>query len=385
MSEHADLLSRLVAIDSVNPDLVPGGGGEREIAGFIARWLKDAGLEVHVEEPVPRRPNVVAVARGSGGGRSLLLNAHMDTVGVVGMRNPHQPRAEGNRLYGRGAYDMKSGLAAIMLAGARAVRANLAGDVIVTCVADEEVASIGTEAVLRRWRADAAIVTEPTELDVCIAHKGFVWVEVETQGRAGHGSRPELGVDAIAKMGPILTGLEALDRRLRSESRHPLLRSGSVHASIISGGQEISSYPALCRLTFERRTIPGETRETVAGEVEGIIAEAAEATAGLEATYHLGLWRDPFEVAEDEPIVSTVRETTRRRLGREPRVYGETFWADSGLIHAAGIPVLLFGPGGAGAHAVEEWADLDQLGASADILAAVVEEFCGEQSDWRTT
>jgi acetylornithine deacetylase len=378
MSEHADLLSRLVAIASVNPDLVPGGAGEREIAGFIAPWLKDAGLEVHVEEPVPGTPNVVGVARGSGGGRSLLLNAHMDTVGVEGMRNPHQPRAEGNRLYGRGAYDMKSGLAAIMLAGARAVRANLAGDVIVTCVADEEVASIGTEAVLRRWRADAAIVTEPTELDVCIAHKGFVWVEVETQGRAGHGSRPELGVDAIARMGPILTGLEALDRRLRSESRHPLLRSGSAHASIISGGQEISSYPALCRLTFERRTIPGERRETVAGEVEGIIAEAAEAIAGLEATYHLGLWRDPFEVAEDEPVVSAVREKTRRRLGREPRVYGETFWADSGLIHAAGIPVLLFGPGGAGAHAVEEWADLDQLDACADILAAVVEEFCGE-------
>jgi acetylornithine deacetylase len=292
------------------------------------------------------------------------------------MEDPHRPRVEGDRLYGRGAYDMKSGLAAIMLAGARAVGAKLAGDVIVTCVADEEVASIGTEAVLRGWRADAAIVTEPTELDICIAHKGFVWVEIETRGRAAHGSRPELGVDAIAKMGPILSGLEALDQRLRAQIGHPLLRSGSVHASLISGGQELSTYPARCRLTFERRTIPGETRELVAADVEGVIAAAAEATSGLEASYTLGLWRDPFEVAKDEPIVATVLDTARRRLGREPRVYGETFWADTALIQAAGIPVLLFGPGGAGAHAVEEWADLRQLQACADILTAVAAEFC---------
>ena len=369
-SGHVELLSRLVAIDSVNPDLVPGGAGEAEIARFVAGWLEAAGLEVTIEEPIQGRPSVVGVARGRGGGRSLLLDAHLDTVGVEGMDQPHQPRVEGERLYGRGAYDMKSGLAAIMLAGASAAGAGLPGDVIVACVADEEVASLGTEAVLRKWHADAAIVTEPTELDVCIAHKGFVWVDVETRGRAAHGSRPELGIDAIARMGPVLTGLEALDQRLRAHPTHPLLKSGSVHASLISGGQELSSYPARCRLLLERRTIPGETRETVAREIESILTP--------EASYQLGFSREPFEVGAEEPIVATVHQHARRRLGREPRLYGETFWADTGLIHAAGIPTLLFGPGGAGAHAIEEWADLDQLAACAEILVGVASEFCGE-------
>jgi acetylornithine deacetylase len=359
-----------VAIDSVNPDLVPGGAGEAEIARFVAGWLEAEGLEVHTLEPKAGRPSVVGVARGTGGGRSLMLNAHLDTVGVEGMDRPHDPRIEGGRLHGRGAYDMKSGLAAILLAGARAAKAGLPGDVIVTCVADEEVASLGTEAVLRSWRADAAIVTEPTELDVCIAHRGFAWAEIETHGRAAHGSRPELGEDAIVKMGPILTRLGELDQQLRAHPTHPLLEGGSIHASLISGGQELSSYPAGCRLQLERRTIPGETREMMEGELGELV--------GGEATFQLGFSREPFEIGQDEPIVRAVRAHAERLRGRAPNVYGETFWADTGLIHAAGIPTLLFGPGGAGAHAVEEWADLAQLEACVEILAAVIEDFCGQ-------
>jgi len=224
-----------------------------------------------------------------------MLNAHLDTVGVEGMDRPHEPRIEGGRLYGRGAYDMKSGLAAILLAGARAAKAGLPGDVIVACVADEEVASLGTEAVLGSWRADASIVTEPTELDVCIAHRGFAWAEIETHGRAAHGSRPELGEDAIVKMGPILTRLGELDQKLRAHPTHPLLEGGSIHASLISGGQELSSYPAGCRLQLERRTIPGETREMLERELGELV--------GGEAGFQLGISREPFEVGEDEPIV----------------------------------------------------------------------------------
>jgi acetylornithine deacetylase len=370
MAEHSELLTQLVAIDSVNPDLVLGGSGEAEIAGFVSSWLQSSGLEVSIVEPVAGRPSVVGVARGRGGGRSLMLNAHMDTVGTDGMERPHQPRIEHGRLYGRGAYDMKSGLAAIMLAGRRVAQAGLAGDVIVACVADEEVASLGTEAVLKKWRADAAIVTEPTELDLCIAHKGFVWADIETHGRAAHGSKPELGIDAIVKMGPILLGLEALDEQLRAKPTHPLLRSGSVHASIISGGRELSSYPARCRLRLERRTIPGETRAVVAEQLEGLL--------NPDATCQLGFSREPFEVDASEPIVVAVREQAARLLGRQPRLYGETFWADTGLILEAGIPTLLFGPGGAGAHAAVEWADLGQLEACTDILFAVAEKFCNQ-------
>src|SRR5215472_8074510 len=215
MSEITTLLQQLVAIDSVNPDLVPGGAGEQEIAHFVASWLERAGVEVILDESAPGRPSVVGIARGTGGGRSLLLNAHLDTVGVAGMHRPHEPVVDGKRLYGRGAYDMKGGLAAVMVAAAQAKQLRLAGDVILTAVADEEYASLGTRSVVKHWRADAAIVTEPTALRLCVAHKGFQWLEITTQGKAAHGSRPDLGNDTIIKMGHILVGLERLDRSLR--------------------------------------------------------------------------------------------------------------------------------------------------------------------------
>ena len=224
MSEIINLLQQLVSINSINPDLVADGPGEGEIAGFVANWLTKAGLEVEIDEPEPGRPSVIGIVRGTGGGRSLLLNAHMDTVGVAGMERPHEPSIIGGRLYGRGAYDMKAGLASIMYAAANARKLNLHGDVIVTAVSDEEYASIGTSSIVKRCRADAAIVTEPTELDIYIAHKGFAWLEVETIGTAAHGSRPDLGVDAIVKMGKVLAGLEELDRSLHAHPSHRLLK-----------------------------------------------------------------------------------------------------------------------------------------------------------------
>ncbi|MCX6047048.1 MAG: M20/M25/M40 family metallo-hydrolase, partial [Chloroflexi bacterium] len=254
LADVTALLRDLVAIDSVNPDLVPDAAGESGIARYVADWLTRAGLEVEIEEVAPGRPNVIGIARGTGGGRSLMLNAHMDTVGVGGMERPHEPFVDGKRLYGRGAYDMKGGLAVAMVAAAQAKQQQLRGDVIVTAVCDEEYASIGTEAIVKRWRADAAIVTEPTELQICVAHKGFVWLQVTTEGVAAHGSRPDLGVDAIAKMGHVLVALEKLDQELRAQPTHPLLKSGSLHASLIRGGQELSSYPERCVVDVERRT-----------------------------------------------------------------------------------------------------------------------------------
>lgn len=358
------LLADLVAIDSINPDLVPGGAGEKELAHFVADWCRRAGLEVEVEEVAGGRPNVIATARGSGGGRSLLLNAHMDTVGVQGMEDPFSGRIADGRLYGRGAYDMKGGLAAIMLAAARAKEAGLAGDVIVTAVCDEELASIGTEAIAAARRADAAIVSEPTEERVCIAHKGFVSWEIETAGRAAHGSRPDLGVDAIARMGGVLVALEKLDQRLRSGPAHPLLGTGSVHASLIEGGQEYSSYPAQCVLVGERRTIPGETPELVAREVHELLG-------ALEGSSRVRLSRVPFETRPEEPIVRLVCEAAGTT-----DVVGVGFWADSALLSAAGIPTVLFGPSGEGAHAVVEWVDLASVERCANLYLSVAKSFC---------
>lgn len=364
MSDAASLLSELVAIDSMNPELVSGAAGEAELSRFVAGWCTRAGLEVQIQEVASGRTNVVAIARGSGGGRSLMLNAHMDTVGVEGMDGPFAPRVAGNRLYGRGAYDMKGGLAAIMLAAARVKKAHLAGDVILTAVCDEELASIGTAAVVRSHRADAAIVAEPTEERVCIAHKGFVAWEIETAGRAAHGSRPDVGVDAIANMGAPLLALSALDRRLRTGPAHPLVGTGSVHASLIEGGQEYSSYPARCLLTGERRTVPGETVQTVERELKDLLAE-------VDGSSRIKLARPPFETPPDEPIVQLIsREAGTAELAGVP------FWADSALLSAAGIPTVLFGPTGEGAHAAVEWVSIASVERCAAIYASVAESFC---------
>jgi acetylornithine deacetylase len=374
VSDVVELASRLVEIESINPDVVAGGSGERGIARFVAEWCERAGLETTLSEPVPGRPNVVAVARGSGDGRSLLLNAHTDTVGVAGMADPFVPRLDGGRLYGRGAYDMKGSLAACMLAAAAAKSRALRGDVILTAVADEEFASVGTEAVATSLRADAAIVTEPTEMQLVVAHRGFVAVEVEVQGRAAHGSRPHLGVDAIAKMGRVLVGIEELDRRLRANPTHPRLGSGSIHASLIEGGQEFSSYPARCVLQAERRTIPGETAELAEQELREIIARAGEDDPDFSAAVRLPFFREPFEIASEADIVQLVGQQATLVMGTKPDVVGASFWADSGLLAAAGIPTVLFGPIGEGAHAEVEWVDVASLERCAEIYIRVAEE-----------
>jgi acetylornithine deacetylase len=377
VSAVVELTSQLVAIESINPELGVGGSGESELARFVAEWCERAGLETTLSEAAPGRPNVVAIARGTGGGRSLMLNAHMDTVGVAGVTDPFVAKVEDGRLYGRGAYDMKGSLAACMLAAAAAKERGLRGDVIVTAVSDEEVASVGTEAIAATLQADAAIVTEPTELQLAVAHRGFVLLEIETIGRAAHGSRPHLGIDAIAKMGRVLTGIEELDQRLRANPTHPYVGSGSVHASLIEGGQEYSSYPARCVLQAERRTIPGESVELAVDEIQAIIDGAAAADSDFAGSVRSLASREPFEVEEDADVVASVRRCAAPVLGSDPDIVGVSFWADSALLAGAGIPTVLFGPRGEGAHAEVEWVDVESLEQCVEIYGAVAAEICG--------
>lgn len=362
------LLEQLVAIDSVNSDLVPDGADEAEIGRFVADWLERHGVDAEYEELAPRRANVVGRVRGSGGGRSLLLNAHMDTVGLGGPDGALRPRVDGTRLYGRGSYDMKASLAALMLVTAAAKELPLSGDVILTAVADEEAYSIGSERVAATVKADAAVVAEPTEMRLAIAHRGFVWLELGTHGRAAHGSRYDLGIDAIARMGPVLVALDALDRRLRAEGEnHPLLGGASVHASLIEGGQELSTYPDRCVLSVERRTLPGET----VALVEDQLRETAPG-----ATVKTLFAREPLETPRDSPIVELLTAKAEQVLGTAPEVVGVPFWTDAALFAEAGIPTVVFGPGGEGAHADVEWVDLDDVERLAEILFAVVADFC---------
>jgi acetylornithine deacetylase len=371
------LLRALVAIDSVNPDLVAGGAGEARIADAIESWFTRHGFEVHRIEDIAGRPSIVGIARGSGGGRSLMFNGHIDTVTLAGYGgDPLDPVMRDGEIHGRGAFDMKSGVAAQMIAAARARKAGIAGDILVACVADEEYASFGTEQVLRRFTADAAIVTEPSHLELTVAHKGFVWFDITVEGRAAHGSRPELGIDAIAKAGHVLVALEQLDAQLRANPRHARLASGSLHASLIRGGEELSSYPARCVISLERRTVPGETAAGCEAQLQAILDQLSARVPDFRASLTRGLAREPFEVAESEPVVSLLRAEATRELGRPPTLRAEPFWTDCALLQAAGIPAVMFGADGGGAHAAREWTTVRSMHQLTDILTRTALAFC---------
>ena len=362
-----ELLTRLVSIDSVNPSLVPGAAGEAEIAGFVADWARRAGLLVEVVEETAGRPSVVVRSNRTAGGRTLLLCGHLDTVGHA---EPLAVRVDGDRLYGRGAYDMKAGLAAALIACREADRAGIGGEVVVAAVSDEEHSSIGVQQVLERVTADGAIVCEPTELTVVTAHKGFVWTEIRVVGKAAHGSRPHLGEDAILKTGPVLVALDRLNEELRARE-HPRLGPGTLHASLITGGREESTVPDLCVVTIERRTLPGESVADVERDVADLLA-----SCDVTATSRTTLAREPFETDEDHGFVGEVLDAVGGALGRPAELAGASYWADSAFLSAAGIPTVLFGPPGDGAHAEVEWVGLEGTVECARALVATAKGFC---------
>ena len=375
-SELQDLTERLVSIDSTNPSLSQDGAGEAEIAAFVADWCRDRSLDVRIVD-AEGRPSVVAVARGSGGGRSLILNGHLDTVGVEGMADPFRPRLEDGRMYGRGTIDMKASVAAMMVTLERALRLPLRGDVIMTAVADEEAYSVGTTAVLDAGvTADAAIVTEPTGGNIVVAHKGFVWADVVSLGRTAHGSRPAEGTDAITKMGAFLQGLDDLQAELEERTGDPLLGPGSVHASVIRGGREMSSYPATCHLGVERRTVPGETAGSVIAELKEIAERCRRADPDFRARIELTFERRPFSIDGDHAFVQLVKGVAARTSGREPRVYGESGWMDAALLSERSIPTVIYGPTGGDPHGDDEWVDVASIEVCADVLAHVAEAYC---------
>ena len=372
-------LKELVAINSVNPSLSPDGRGEAELGGYVADQLQSLGLEVTTYPQAPGRVNVVGKLPGSSGGRSLLLNAHMDTVAIDNMRiAPLGAEVKDGRLYGRGAQDMKGSLAA-MIGAAKALAESgieLAGDLYITAVADEEYRSIGTEDLLRHLHTDAAIVTEPTDLTLCRAHRGFIWYDIETFGRAAHGSRYLEGIDANMRMGRVLARLEILERALRQRPGHPLVGPPSLHAALLQGGSEISVYAAHCLLQLERRTIPGETEQAATRELQQIIDQLAMEDETFAAAVEPVFQREPFEISEDARIVQTLATAMRRRLGGPPEHTGQTFWTDAALFSEAGIDTVLVGPIGYGLHSAEEWVDIQSVMDLTDILAQTAASFC---------
>lgn len=363
------LTRELVAIDSVNPTLVPGAAGEGAIAEWLATYLGRAGFDVEVDEVAPGRPNVVAMAERSGAGPTRMLCGHTDTVGVEGMAAPFAPDVRDGRLYGRGAQDMKGGLAAMIAGAERWLNGGRrgAGRVVLAAVADEEYASLGAEAVARRWRADEAVIAEPTGMAVAITHKGFSCVEVVTHGRAAHGSRPADGIDAVLLMGRVLARLESLNRELQSRPPHPRLGTGSLHAGRIVGGTELSVYPARCSLQVERRTLPGEALDIALTEVGAILDQLGRSDPAFRADVTLLLARPPYGIDDRHPLPRALRQLAAA-AGRDASITGMSFWTDAALLGAAGVPTVLFGPRGAGLHGIDEYVVIEDLHTCARIF-----------------
>lgn len=371
-------LTDMVHINSVNLSLVPSGRGETEIAAYIAQALRGLNLEIALHEADHSRVSAVGILKGQGQGRSLMLNGHTDTVGVEGMADPFSAKIHDGKMYGRGTYDMKGSIAASMAAVKALIDAgvSLGGDVMIAAVADEEYGSLGTADIIKRYNVDGAIVTEPTEMNISLAHKGFIWLEVETIGRAAHGSRFQDGIDANMRMGRILAELDKLEQTLRTQSGHPLLGPPSLHTAMIEGGTELSVYAANCRLRLERRTIPGDTESQAIAEIQTIIDKLAAADPSFKATVKSFFVRDPFEVSAEADIVQALGRAATNVLGKQPVYTGETYWADAALLAAAGTETVMMGPKGGGIHQKEEWVDIQSLLDLAHILAQTAFDYC---------
>jgi acetylornithine deacetylase len=366
-----EVLQELIRTPSVNPSLAPEEGhGEAAIAVVARDWLAAHGMRCWLEEAAPGRPNVVAET-GEAAGPSLVFCAHLDTVGTAGMTiPPFEPKVEGSRVYGRGSYDMKGSAAALMSAAAALAREGFPGRVLVALVADEEYASLGAQHFVAQHTAQGCVLTEPSEGRLILGHKGFVWVEITTRGRAAHGSRWGLGISAIGKMGRIIAALEQFDQQELRRRVHPLVGPASQHCSLVQGGTGLSTYAEECRLHVERRTLPGETPEQVLREVEEVIQRAGE-----EAAVRSSLDRPPLTCDRNAKIARCLREAARAVTGQTPEEAGVAYWMDAALFAAAGIPTVNYGPAGAGAHEAVEWVDLDSVFSCAQVLAETARHY----------
>lgn len=370
------LLSDLVANNSINPSLVPGAPGEAAAAEVARAFMAAAGMDVEVQEVLPGRPNVIGVLEGREPGPTVMLCGHLDTVGVEGMDAPFSPRMDNGRMYGRGSQDMKSGVAAMLGAAAKLAPTWTRGKLIVAGVIDEEYESAGAEALVKQWKADAAIVTEPTDLQLAVAHKGFAWIEITTRGRAAHGSRPAEGRDAIMRMGRVLAALEARDKELQARPSAGLQGVASLHASIISGGRELSVYPDQCVLQMERRTVSGEEGKVPLAEVDAILTRLRAQDNQFDASAKLMTSRPPYSLDATHALPTALAAAlSSRKLYSLPS--GMSFWTDAAILAAAGIPSVLFGPSGSGLHSIEEYVEIDSVLECRDVLAETVSSYVG--------
>ncbi|KAH8431544.1 putative acetylornithine deacetylase (ArgE) [Aspergillus melleus] len=383
VEDSVSLTQTLTKIDSSNVTLsATPGAGETQIANYLTAWLEHRGIETHRIETVPGRPSIVGVIRGSGGGKSLMLNGHIDTVSLTSYEHEplsgHVGEKDGRPvIFGRGALDMKSGLAAEMaaLATIKARKTPLRGDVILTAVSDEEDASQGTQDLIAAgWRADGAVIPEPTNRVLITAHKGFVWIEVDILGTAAHGSDPASGVDAILQAGWFLTALEEYQSRLPVDE---MIGPASLHCSLIHGGEEPSSYPAKCTVTIEFRTIPVQTDASILSDITSILATIAQNKPTFRFNEpRLTLSRPSYKLPVEHSLVQQTTKIAGDVYGKRPPIESMAIWCDAALLAEAGTPTIVLGPAGQGLHAKEEWVDVQSIRETEEIFVRLISEFC---------
>ena len=371
-----ETLIDLVKINSVNPSLEKGGIGEIEIGNYIHHLLQSLGFESTIITIAPNRVNVIGRWKGTGGGKSLMLNAHMDTVGILGMEDPFAAAIKDGKLYGRGAYDMKGSIAA-MLGVAKQISENkirLDGDLFLTFVADEEFQSIGAQQLAKQLKVDACIVTEPTNLKICLGHRGFGVYEITTEGKIAHGGLHKIGIDANLKMAMVMSEINKLSQKITAEKIHPLCGEASLHLPTIHGGQSLFVYAGKCTIQVERRTIPGEKETVVFNEFSNILNELSDQDKDFKASIKQLIWRKPYEIQKDATIVKSLKKSVNQFHPSE--FIGHTWWEDSALFGEVGIETVIIGPTGGGIHQQVEWVELESVKTLSAILFQTVKDFC---------
>lgn len=367
MTETGKLLSELIALASVNPAFLPTGdarAGEQRVAEYLAAVAARAGLEVEIHPVLQGRPNLVARLTPPGRIRQrILLVPHLDTV--YAEASQFTPRVERGRMIGRGACDTKGSMAAMLGAVCQLARSNPRPgntEIIFIGVVDEENAQAGSRAVISGgWKADLAIVGEPTRLQAVTAHKGSLWLRLETRGRSAHGARPELGRNAIRAMSRVVEALESPYARWLRKRRHPLLGSATVSVGTIQGGTQPNIVPDACAIDIDRRTLPGETEAGVRREISRFLRKR-NLKAGLDSTKAVPCL--PMETDPDLPLVRSFLRTLGQR-----KPIGVHFFCDAAVLAEGGIPAVVFGPGDiAQAHTADEWISLHSLERARAIL-----------------
>ena len=373
-----DLLRTMIKTQSVNPP-----GGEKKCADVVYEKLSGLGLDVEFVEKEPGRTNVVARIKGARGTPVLLYNGHIDVVppGNGWSRDPFGGEISEGRLWGRGAADMKSGVAS-MVAGVEAIvnsGVRLNGDLLLTAVADEETGSLrGTRHLIERGlKADMAVVSEPTDLRVEIANKGILWAEITTRGRGSHASRPHLGVNAIDKMQTVIEALH----KIKLEGWNELFDVPPPVLSVtkIQGGTKINVIPDLCKIEVDRRLLPGELPEAALHEIEVAIDEARKRDPQLDVVITVIDEWPPMQISPGEPIVESLVNTVEAVLGERPRLFGKAAGTDaSWLVRDAKIPTVLFGPGDPRlSHSPDENVELGKVTDAAKVFAVLAAEVLG--------